>query len=103
MQNIYPASWLHLTGHCYVRSKFVQHHLASLFVCLFVVAVVVVTVFLIIIIVIIIVIIIIIIIIIIIYFCYNLFILLLLFLNWYKLDCKSFAELCKFFLIQIKC
>ena len=22
-QNIYPASWLHLTGHCYVRSKFV--------------------------------------------------------------------------------
>ena len=54
MQNIYPASWLHLTGHCYVRSKFVQHHFVFLFVCLFVVAVVVVTVFLIIIIIIII-------------------------------------------------
>ena len=45
MQNLYPASWLYLTGHCHVRSMFVKHHFVSL-VCLFVVAVVVVAVFL---------------------------------------------------------
>ena len=39
MQNLYPASWLYLTGHCYVRSMFVKHHFVSLVVCLFVVAV----------------------------------------------------------------
>ena len=42
MQNLYPASWLYLTGHCYVRSMFVKHHFVSLVVCLFAVAVVVV-------------------------------------------------------------
>ena len=39
MQNLYPESWLYLTGHCYVRSMFVKHHFVALFVCLFVVAV----------------------------------------------------------------
>ena len=41
----------------------------------------------------------------IIYHCYYVFILLLLIylFNWYKLDCKFFAELCKFFQFQIKC
>ena len=39
MQNLYPASWLYLTGHCHVRSMFVKHHFVSLVVCLFVVAV----------------------------------------------------------------
>ena len=35
MQNIYPASWLYLTGHCYVRSIFAKHHFVPLVVCLF--------------------------------------------------------------------
>ena len=39
MQNLYPESWLYLTGHCYVRSMFVKHHFVAVFVCLFVVAV----------------------------------------------------------------
>ena len=39
MQNLYPASWLYLTGHCYVRSMFVKHHFVAVVVCLFVVAV----------------------------------------------------------------
>ena len=30
MQNLYPASWLYLTGHCYVRSMFVKHLLLLL-------------------------------------------------------------------------
>ena len=85
MQNLYPASWLYLTGHCYVRSMFVKHHFVAVVVCLFVVAVF--------------------------YYYYYYLLLLLLFIyfiiiivfNWYKLDCKFFAELCKFFLFQIKC
>ena len=72
MQNLYPESWLYLTGHCYVRSMFAKHHFVAVFVCLFVV-----TVFFIIII--------------IIYF------IIIVIFNWYKLDCKFFAELCKFF------
>ena len=60
MQNLYPASWLYLTGHCYVRSMFVKHHFVAVVVCLFVVAVFI------------------IIFIIIICYCYYLFILLLL-------------------------
>ena len=64
MQNLYPASWFYLTGHCYVRSMFVKHHSVDVVVCLFVVAVFI-----------------IIVIIIIVYYCYYLFIsLLLLFL-----------------------
>ena len=39
MQNLYPESWLYLTGHCYVRSMFVKHHFVAVVVCLFVVAV----------------------------------------------------------------
>ena len=39
MQNLYPESWLYLTGHCNVRSMFVKHHFVAVFVCLFVVAV----------------------------------------------------------------
>ena len=46
MQNLYPASWLYLTGHCYVRSMFVKHHFVAVVVCLFVVAVAVVAVLL---------------------------------------------------------
>ena len=46
MQNLYPASWLYLTGHCYVRSMFVKHHFDAVVVCLFVVAVAVVAVLL---------------------------------------------------------
>ena len=101
MQNINQASWFYLTGHCYVRSMFVTHHFfcycsVAVVVCSFVVAVVVVVaVFITIIIIIIIVIIIIITTI-------YLFIFLL-FFNWYKLDCKFVAELCKFFQFQIKC
>ena len=86
MENLYPVSWLYVTGHCYVRSMFVKHHFVSLVVCLFVVAVFC-------------------------YYYYYYYSLLLLFIyfiiiiifNWYKLDCKFFAELCKFFQFQIKC
>ena len=39
MQNLYPESWLYLTGHCYVRSMFVKHHFVAVVVCLFFVAV----------------------------------------------------------------
>ena len=39
MQNLYPESWLYLTGHCYVRSMFAKHHFVAVFVCLFVVTV----------------------------------------------------------------
>ena len=46
MQNLYPASWLYLTGHCYVRSMFIKHHFVAVVVCLFVVAVAVVAVLL---------------------------------------------------------
>ena len=83
IQNLYPESWLYLTGHCYVRSMFVKHHFVAVVVCLFVVAV---------------------------FYYYYLLLLLLLFIhfiiiiiiiiiiiNWYKLDCKFFAGLCKFF------
>ena len=45
MENIYPASWFYLTGHCYGRSIFVKHNFAAVAVCLFVVAVVVVAIF----------------------------------------------------------
>ena len=86
MQNLCPANWLCLTGHCYVRSMFVEHYFVSLVVCLFVVAVAVVAVYC--------------------YYCYLLlllFIYFILFFNWYKLDCNFFAELCKFFQFQIKC
>ena len=31
MQNLYPASWLYLTGHCYDRSMFVYYYLLLLF------------------------------------------------------------------------
>ena len=34
MQNLYPESWLYLTGHCYVRSMFVKHHFVAVVVCL---------------------------------------------------------------------
>ena len=93
MQNINQASWFYLTGHCYVRSMFVTHHFfcycsVAVVVCSFVVAVFI--------------IIIIIIIIVIIITTIYLFIFLL-FFNWYKLDCKFVAELCKFFQFQIKC
>ena len=89
MQNLYPASWLYLTGHCYVRSMCVKHHFVSLVVCLFVAAT---------------------------FYYYHhhyyfYYLLLLLFIyffiiiifNWYKLelDCKLFVELCKFFKFQI--
>ena len=77
-----------------LRSIFVKHHFVAVVVCLFAVAVVVVAVFIIIIIIIIIIVIIITTI--------YLFIFLL-FFNWYKLDCKFVAELCKFFQFQIKC
>ena len=76
MQNLYPESWLYLTGHCYVRSMFVKHHFVAVFVCLFVVAV---------------------------YYYYYLLLLLFIYFiimiifNCHKLDCKFFAELCKFF------
>ena len=60
MQNLYPASWLYLTDHCYVRSIFDKRHFVAVGVCLFVVAVFI------------------IIFIIIICYCYYLFILLLL-------------------------
>ena len=60
MQNLYPESWLYLSGHCYVRSMLIEHHFVAVFVCLFVFAVFI--------------------IIIIIYYCYYLFILLLLLL-----------------------
>ena len=88
MQNLYTESWLYLTGHCYVRSMFVKHHFVAVVVCLFVVAV---------------------------FYCYYYYyyylLLLLLFIyfiiiiifNWYKLDCKFFAELCKFFQFPVKC
>ena len=66
MQNLYPVSWLYLTGHCYVRSIFVKHNFVAVVVCLLLLL------FFIIIIVIII------IIITIIYYCYDLFFLLLL-------------------------
>ena len=62
MQNLYPASSLYLTGHCYVRSMFVKHNFVAAVVCLFVVAVFI------------------IIIIIYYYYCYYLFMLLLLLL-----------------------
>ena len=79
MQNLYPESWLYLNGHCYVRSMFAKHHFVAIVVCLFVFAVL--------------------------YYYYYYLLLLLLFIyfiiiivfNWYKLDCKFFAELCKFF------
>ena len=87
MENLYPASWLYLNGHCYVRSMFVKHHFVAIVVCLFVFAVFYYY-----------------------YYYYYLLLLLLLFIyfiiiifNWYKLDCKFFAELCKFFQFQIKC
>ena len=89
MQNLYPASWLHLTGHYYVRSMFVKHHFVFLVVCLFVVAVVVFLLLLLLLF-----------IIVIIYLFYYYY---YYYFNWYKLDCKFFAELCKFFLFQIKC
>ena len=83
MQNLYTESWLYLTGHCYVRSMFVKYHVVAVVVCLFVVAVFYY------------------------YYYYHYYLLLLLFIyfiiiiiiifNWYKLDCKFFAELCKFF------
>ena len=88
MENLYPASWLYLNGHCYVRSMFVKHYFVSLVVCLFVITVVVVAVY---------------------YYYYLLLLLLFIYFfiiiifNWYKLDCKFFAELCKFFQFQIKC
>ena len=85
MQNLYPASSLYLTGHCYVRSMFVKHNFVSRVVCLFVVAVYYYYYYYY-------------------YYCHYLSILLLLsFFNWYKLDWKFFAELCKFFQFQIKC
>ena len=45
MQNMCPASWFYLTGHCYVRSMFVKHICLKKFVvvavvCLLVLAVV---------------------------------------------------------------
>ena len=84
MQNLYPESWLYLIGHCYVRSMFVKHRFVAVVVCLFVVAV---------------------------YYYYHYhyyyyllllllfiyFIIIIVIFNWYKLDCKFFAELCKFF------
>ena len=63
MQNLYPASWLYLTGHCYVRSIFVKHNFVAVVVCLLLLLFFI---------------IIIIIIITIIYYCYDLFFLLLL-------------------------
>ena len=83
MQNLYPASWLYLTGHCYDRSMFVKHHFVAVVVCLFVVAVAVVAVLLYY------------------YYYYYYYYLLLLFL--FITDGKFFAELCKFFQFQIKC
>ena len=91
MQNLYPASWLYLTGHCYLKSMFVKHHFFAVVVYVFVVAVFYYY-----------------------YFCYYYFycyhLLLLLFVDfiiivfdWHKLDCKFFAELCKFSQFQIKC
>ena len=89
-QNIYPESWFYLTGHCYVRSVFVKHHffifffvIVAVVVCLFVVAAVVVAA--------------------VYYYYYYYYYLFYCFFNWYKLDCKFFAELCKFFKFQIKC
>ena len=40
MQNLYLASWLYLTGHCYARSMFDKHHFVAVVVCLFVAAVI---------------------------------------------------------------
>ena len=88
IQNLYPESWLNLTGHCYVRSMFVKHHFVAVVFCLFGIAVFYYY-----------------------YYYYYYLLLLLLFIyfiiiiifNWYKLDCKFFAELCKFFQFQIKC
>ena len=79
MQNLYPESWLYLTGHCYIRSMFVKDHYVAVVVCLFVAAVF--------------------------YYYYHLlsfllfiyFIIIIIIFNWYKLDCKFLAELCKFF------
>ena len=86
MQNLYPESWLYLTGHCYVRSMFAKHHFVAVVVCLFVAAVYYYYYS---------------------YYCYYYYYLLLLLLliyfiiiiifNWYKLDCKFLAELCRFF------
>ena len=84
MQNLYPASWLYLTGHCYVRSMFVKCRFVAVVVCLFVVAVFI------------------IITVIVIIYLFIYFIIIIIF-NWYKLECKFFAELCKFFQFQIKC
>ena len=79
IQNIYPASGFYLTGHCYVRLMFVKYPFfifccgcCSVVVCLFVAAVV--------------------------YY----IIIIIIISNWYKLDCKVFAELCKFFPISNK-
>ena len=86
MQHLYPASWLYLTDHCCIRSMFVKHHFVAIVVCLFIVAVFYYYY-----------IIIIIIIIAIIYY------IIIIIFNWYKLDCKFFAELCKFFQFPVKC
>ena len=97
MQNLYLASWLHLTGHCYVRSMFVKHDFVAVVVCLFVVTVVIVAVYYYYYY----------------YYCYYyyyyylllsfIYFTIIIIFNWYKLDCKFFAELWKFVQFQIKC
>ena len=91
MQNLYTESWVYLTGPCYVKSMFVKHHFVAVVVCLFVVGVSSSYYY---------------------YHYYYYLLLLLLFIyfiilvifNWYKLDCKFFAELCNFFFqFQINC
>ena len=81
MQNLYPASWLYLTSHCYVRSMFVKHNFVDVVVQLLF------TVY---------------------YYHYYLlflsiyFIIIIIIFNWYKLDCNFFTELCKIFPIPSK-
>ena len=80
IQNLYSASWLYLTGHCYVRSMFVKHHFVGVVVQLLFT----------------------------IYYYYLLLFLSIYFIiittfNWNQLDCNFLAELCKSFQFQTKC
>ena len=94
MKNLYPESWLYLTGHCYVRSMFVKHHFVAEFFCLFVVPVfyyyhyyyyyyyylLLLLLFI----------------------CFIIIIIIIIIINWYKLDCKFLQSYVNFFPISNK-
>ena len=79
MQNLYPESWLYLTGHCYIRSMFVKHHFVAIVVCLFFCLLLLLLLSLLLLLLLL------------------LFIYFIIIFIWYKLDCNFFAELCKLF------